>query len=410
MFLIAFSAFLLVVLIMIVKEVMEMVFNVKHYFKSLWNAVDICIILMTFGCIIVYLVWQHSIRRLLDTLEELNHNQYVSYSSLFQTQDILTAMSGALICVATVRLWKFLRFVEKFRIMERTLLYAAVPFLAMFIFHLITLLGFVFVGYLFFGTYTKDFKSIQSSINTLVFHSIGVYYDLDFETLDDVHGIIGFFYYVLYMFFTITVFSLYVTIIIMANTRARVSFSNKRKYYTVKDFVKDEVLYYFDLCRVKAKRHRLRAGGIGDNVYDKIYPKADAHRYAKCSAITTNRMNAMTAVARAVIKNHYYANVEDPMFIGDVVYYFNSKDRQNDPKAEIFFKSRKDDDVKLVDDRRLMQMEIVTRRMLTGQDVDYTLRESTVKFDYIKDSLNVALSIINSIAIDDYDVFVKKLD
>lgn len=148
----AFCAFLLVILIMIIRELMEMVYNVKQYFKSLWNAVDIFIILMTFGCLALFLVWQFSIGRLLDALEELNHNQYISYSSLFYTQDILTVMSGVLICVATIRLWKFLRFGQSFLVLERTLLHTTIPFLAMVIFHLIMLLGFVFSGYLLFCT------------------------------------------------------------------------------------------------------------------------------------------------------------------------------------------------------------------------------------------------------------------
>src|SRR5699024_8376763 len=49
---------------------------------------------------------------------------------LFYLEDFLAVFAAILICVATVRLWKFLRFGMFFKILERTLARSFVPLLS----------------------------------------------------------------------------------------------------------------------------------------------------------------------------------------------------------------------------------------------------------------------------------------
>lgn len=245
---------------------------------------DIIIIVMSLFCILLFMYRITLVGHFLKQLETRRHNEFIDYFWLFDLEDMLSALAGLLVCIATVRLWKLLRFGVKFIVLEKTLIHSAFPLLCMMLYQLVFLLAFGFVGYLLFGAYSRDFKDTSKAINSLTFHSLGLF-NLDYKLLSDIHGVIGVLYYSLYMIVTTTIYTLYVTVIIMAYEEISMEFSNPRRY-TVQRFVKDELLCVYDLWRARSRGRRLRAGGDDVQEWDKIYPKADEFRYADCHAIT----------------------------------------------------------------------------------------------------------------------------
>lgn len=400
MILLVFSAFLIITLVILSKNLFKIYKTGKSYFKIMWNYVDAAIIAMSFACIILFLQRIGMILSFLRRVEQMKNNEHVSYSKLFFVEDLICVLGGILICIATVRLWKFLRFSPRFVVLEKTLLYAAIPLLALLFFHMLLVLAFANAGLVFFGLYSKGFRDVTSSVSTLVFHSLGLYPDFDFDTMTNQHSGFGIVYYISYMLLIMVIYSVYVTIIMIASEQSRTEFSNQTQYYTMQRYVRDVGSYYLELLRVRLKRDRLR-GGTDQSTpkVRKIYPKALEHRYADCVTTTTTRMNAMATLAKAVVKTRYFPNEDiDYQLMAEVVSCLTVPHKLGESKDEIFIVSDDAKDVTLVDDYRLLQMEAVVESMLAVRS-DQMCPVTLPKFDYIAESLEVVLDLISGINI-----------
>lgn len=399
----AFMAFMVVLLIMIFKKAYGIVKSYKTYLKSFWNIMDLIIIAMSIFCILLFMYRITLVGHFLKQLEVSRNNEFIDYSWLFDLDDMLSVLAGLLVCIATIRLWKLLRFGIKFIILEKTIIYSAFPLLCMMLYQLVFLLAFGFVGYLLFGPYSRDFKDTTKAINSLTFHSLNLY-SLDYKSLSDAHGSIGIFYYSFYMIVTTTIYTLYVTVIIMAYEESSMEFSSQRRY-TVQRFLKDELLYVHDLWRARSKRRRLRAGGDADQEWEKIYPKADDVRYADCYAITKKRMNAMNNVAKSIIATKILHSKPDVVLMKDTVRSLFDRDGPQDLKSERFLQANEGGDIVLVDDKRLCQMEVTVSKMLNVSEKQkpapkyFEAKVTTERFDNILESLKVISSILKSVNI-----------
>lgn len=395
---------------MVVKKAYGIIKNYKTYFKDVWNILDIVIIVMSVVCILLFVYRIILVGQFLEQLENRRHNEFLTYYWMFHLEDLLSALAGLLVCIATVRLWKLLRFGVKFIVLERTILYSAVSLLCMIICHLIFLLAFGFIGHLLFGPYSNDFKDATKSVNSLTFHSLNLH-SLDYQLISDVHGNIGIIYYSLFMIGTLTITTLYVTIIMMGYEESCMQFSNQRKY-TVQSFVKDELWYLFDLWRARTRKRRLRAGGDDEepesSELEKVYPKSDEFRYADCHAISRNRMNAMNAIAKSVIVTKVlHAKTTDTSLMKDTVYYLFVHDRLEDEKSERFLEANDNGKVVLVDDNRLCQMEAIVNSICGGRGKEKQVKKffeaqiTIERFDNILNSLEVILRVMKNVNIAD---------
>lgn len=397
----AFVAFLIVLLLMTFKKAYGLVKSYKSYLKSIWNIMDIAIIIMSVSCIILFMYRVTLVGRFLKQLEVRKHNEFIDYFWLFDLDDILSALAGLLVCIATVRLWKLLRFGVKFIVLEKTIINSAFPLLCMMLYQLVFLLAFGFVGYLLFGSYSLDFKDPSKAINSLTFHSLNLY-RLDYELLTGIHGHIGVIYYSLFMVVTTTIYTLYVTVIIMAYEETSMEFSNQRRY-TVQRFIKEELMCLYDLWRARARGRRLRAGGDTEPEFEKVYPKTDEFRYADCYATSKNKMKAMNIVARSIIATKVLRGQPDTALMRDAVHSLFRRDAPTDVKSERFLQTTEGGHVVLVDDKRLCQMEVIVSTMCNAgvkRKVNpnyFEAKVTTERFDYILDSLKVISSILKGV-------------
>lgn len=246
---------------------------------NFWNVFDLIIITMTIFLILLYLYRLQLIKTLMNALELSPNNAFISFSAITYLSRTINIMSAILMCFAIIRLWKYLRFVVVFRVMENTILNAKYILLVTFIYHIVMLLAFVLTGYILFGAKHNDFKNLTSTFTTLILLSLDLFFNVDFIFTDSLSCL----FYSFFTIFSLAIYTFYISIIVFHYSKCRQELSNIREVYTINDYLKEEFTYYKELLRVRL-RGRLR-GGQQDHD-EAVYPKSFPIRYANCSILS----------------------------------------------------------------------------------------------------------------------------
>ncbi|CAH0555318.1 unnamed protein product [Brassicogethes aeneus] len=363
--------FLTMLGIFVLRIFVRLVMNRKYLLSDfdLWLLVDVIIIFLSIAIVIMIKIRDNKVKSFLDELERTKNNEFITYEYLFQTDDIVTMLAAFLVCVSTIRLWKLLRFLVVFRIMERAMVHSISPIFSLFIYHLVFVTAFSLTGHMFFGDSAEDFKDMTSTMVALIMYSIGKKYKTSKKSifLTWYHNV----YYAIYMIGSVVVSSLYISIITICFNQAKTEFSNI-DVYTLKHYVYEFATYVYNLLCIKIKNKRLRGGAEEEVQFIRsVYPKSDDCRYADCLTINKHRMKQMELAARCILRN--IRDNEAPLsgkeidLINNTIYTMYSK-APNDEK-EIFFQDTSDNKrFKLVDDFKIQKMEIVCSKMLDSDE------------------------------------------
>ena len=95
--------------------------TLTEYFLDIWNYMDIIIVIIGYVCILLFFQRNEVANRIISFLNTHNHNEYVSFTDAIYWDEMINAMAALLVCLSTIRLWKFLRFGFYFRIFENTI-------------------------------------------------------------------------------------------------------------------------------------------------------------------------------------------------------------------------------------------------------------------------------------------------
>nr|XP_023030409.1 polycystic kidney disease protein 1-like 2 [Leptinotarsa decemlineata] len=291
--------FLTMVFILTVKLVLKIIRKKKMLFKDLWHVVDIVIITISIACLFLYMERAMLVKSFLVKIENAKHNEFVNYFHLFFAESALTILAAILVFIATLRLWKLLRFLQIIKIAEKTFALSLGAIVLIFFYHMLTVFAFTLSGIMFFGDHSSDFKNILDSTTTLILMSLSFFQDFKFMTLKTpLHHL----YYSLYMLISLFYLTLYIAIITICYTEAQVIYS-REEGYDVFDFLKEQYQYYKGVAKVKLRSSRIRGGESGSEGRKWIYPKADVHRYANCLTVPKNRTSGMVHVTLAILRN-----------------------------------------------------------------------------------------------------------
>ena len=161
------AAFLLLTLKFVVNLVGR-AFKAKFigYFKSIWNVVDLFIVLLAVATIALFFKRNVYVAQLILELEAKRNNEFVSFYWATLFDHLIEILSALLLCIATLRLWKILQFALIFRVFNSTLSRAAGSLLSTFLIGLIFLLGVSSSVYIINGynseMFAKPFRTITS--------------------------------------------------------------------------------------------------------------------------------------------------------------------------------------------------------------------------------------------------------
>ncbi|XP_019635021.1 PREDICTED: uncharacterized protein LOC109478011 [Branchiostoma belcheri] len=193
-----------------IKEAKSLFARPIEYLSEFWSWVELLVIAVGFSTLGVYFNAQGIIDEAAEqrTTSDSVFDLYKSAVNWFQVYTYLLAF---LICCATLKLIRLLRFNSHVHALSMTIKKSSKPVLQFFFVAGIILMAFTQMGNLLFGTKLQDYKNMLTSLTSLCTMMLGAF---DFHALVDGHYILGplmFFSYQCMMQFVLL--SMFMTII-----------------------------------------------------------------------------------------------------------------------------------------------------------------------------------------------------
>ncbi|XP_066302434.1 polycystin-1-like protein 2 [Branchiostoma lanceolatum] len=198
------------ILLFAIKEAKGLFARPIEYLSDFWSWVELLVIAIGFSSLGVYFNAQSIIDQAVEqrTTSESVFEIYKSAVNWFQ---IYTYLLAFLICCATLKFIRLLRFNSHVYALSVTIKKSFKPVLQFFFVAAIIIMAFTQMGNLLFGIKLQDYKNILTSLTSLCTMMLGSF---DFDTLVDGHYILGplmFFVYQALMQFVLL--SMFMTII-----------------------------------------------------------------------------------------------------------------------------------------------------------------------------------------------------
>lgn len=397
-----FVCFVTWVVVLLLRQSFGILRRLRTFYKDLWFLTDMFILAMSAACIVMTLIRMKMVGQYLDVLEKSKRNEFVSYFSLFYFDEILNIFAAILVCTATMRLWKFLKFGQMFRVLGRTISLASVELISITLMFLVWVLSFAFSGILLFGSDHKEFYTVLEASRTLVVLVLRPTLRTMFVQMESSAQI---FFAIYFVVMQIVIF-LFITIIIMAYSKAQLEFSQEEERYTIREYVL-EMMSFVPLS-IKSKLYRLQ-GGFSKDVFVSVEPKADQFHYANCVSMSADAMKGMGSVVKCALRRRVGPRrkggakllKKDYELMLEVCRYFVLKKRRGGD-SEVFFKGKlQGERVRLVDEKRFDVMEKVVKRILVEKEekVRYVKKQEN-RMKRFDDNLKILLGKLNEVDLD----------
>ncbi|XP_008417977.2 polycystin-2 isoform X1 [Poecilia reticulata] len=190
-------AFCLFILYYVVEEVLEIHIHRLHYFKSMWNCLDILIVGLSVVAIIMSITRTAMARNLLSGLLE-NYTAHPSFEPLASLQAQFNNLAAVIVFFSWVKLFKFINFNKTMSQLSTTMSRCAKDLTGFAIMFFIIFLAYAQLAYLVFGTQVNDFSTFQASVFTQFRIILG---DFDFSEIEEANPVLGPVYFTTFVFF-----------------------------------------------------------------------------------------------------------------------------------------------------------------------------------------------------------------
>uniref|UniRef100_A0A8C8DTY3 Polycystin-2 n=1 Tax=Oryzias sinensis TaxID=183150 RepID=A0A8C8DTY3_9TELE len=227
-------AFCLFVLYYVVEEVLEIHIHRLHYFKNLWNCLDVLIVTLSVVAIIMNITRAAMGGDLLKGLE--NYTSHTSFDSLANLQVQFNNMAAVIVFFCWVKLFKFINFNKTMSQLSTTMSRCAKDLVGFAIMFFIIFLAYAQLAYLVFGTQVNDFSTFQGSVFTQFRIILG---DFDFFEIKEANPVLGpiyFITFVLFIFFILM--NMFLAIINDTYSEVKADMAQHRSEMEMTDFIK----------------------------------------------------------------------------------------------------------------------------------------------------------------------------
>uniref|UniRef100_A0A671WJC4 Polycystin-2 n=1 Tax=Sparus aurata TaxID=8175 RepID=A0A671WJC4_SPAAU len=228
-------AFCLFILYYVVEEVLEIRIHRLHYFKCLWNCLDILILVLSVVAIIMNVTRTAMVGNLLKGLLE-NHNAHPSFESLANLQVQFNNVAAIIIFFSWVKLFKFINFNKTMSQLSSTMSRCAKDLVGFAIMFFIIFLAYAQLAYLVFGTQVNDFSTFQASIFTQFRIILG---DFEFSEIEEANPVLGPVYFTTFVFFIFFILmNMFLAIINDTYSEVKADMSQQRSEMEMTDLIK----------------------------------------------------------------------------------------------------------------------------------------------------------------------------
>uniref|UniRef100_UPI00398EA1B4 polycystin-2 n=1 Tax=Pristiophorus japonicus TaxID=55135 RepID=UPI00398EA1B4 len=190
-------AFCIFIFYYIVEEILEIHIHKLHYFKSVWNCLDILIIVLSLVAVCINIYRTSIVSELLGELLE-NQNSYPNLESLAYWQIQFNTMAAVIVFFVWIKIFKFISFNKTMIQLSSTMSRCAKDIIGFAIMFFIVFLAYAQLAYLVFGTQVDDFSTFHTCIFTQFRIILG---DFDFTKIEEANRILGPIYFATFVFF-----------------------------------------------------------------------------------------------------------------------------------------------------------------------------------------------------------------
>uniref|UniRef100_A0A673ZDW8 Polycystin-2 n=1 Tax=Salmo trutta TaxID=8032 RepID=A0A673ZDW8_SALTR len=188
-------AFCLFILYYVVEEALEIRIHRLRYFKSVWNCLDVLIVVLSVSAIIINITRTSVVsNRLKDLLE--NHSAHPSFEPLAHLQVTFNNMAAVIVLFSWVKLFKFINFNKTMSQLSTTMSRCAKDLIGFAIMFFIIFLAYAQLAYLVFGTQVNDFSTFQACIFTQFRIILG---DFEFSEIEEANPVLGPIYFITFI-------------------------------------------------------------------------------------------------------------------------------------------------------------------------------------------------------------------
>ncbi|XP_078497207.1 polycystin-2-like protein 1 [Lissotriton helveticus] len=236
----------------IVEEVLELKIHRLQYFTSIWNILDVVVILLSLIAIAFHIFRTIEVNQLMGKLLK-QPNTYADFEFLAFWQTQYNNMNAVNLFFAWIKIFKYISFNKTMTQLSSTLARCAKDILGFAIMFFIVFFAYAQLGYLLFGTQVESFSTFVKCIFTQFRIILG---DFDYDAIDNANRLLGPIYFVTYVFFVFFVLlNMFLAIINDTYSEVKEELSSQDNELQFSDILKQS--YNKTLLKLKLKKERI---------------------------------------------------------------------------------------------------------------------------------------------------------
>ncbi|XP_029306051.1 LOW QUALITY PROTEIN: polycystic kidney disease 2-like 1 protein [Cottoperca gobio] len=243
--------FCLFIFYYVVEEIIELRIHKFTYFKSIWNILDIVVIMLAIVAIIFNIFRTVKVDNLLGKLLE-QPGIYADFEFLAFWQTQYNNMNAVNLFFAWIKVFKYISFNKTMTQLSSTLGRCAKDILGFAIMFFIVFFAYAQLGYLLFGTEVDSFSTFVKCIFTQFRIILG---DFDYNAIDRANRVLGPIYFVTYVFFVFFVLlNMFLAIINDTYSEVKEELSSQKDELQFTDIIKQSYMKTFTKLKLKKEK------------------------------------------------------------------------------------------------------------------------------------------------------------
>ncbi|XP_076830252.1 polycystin-2-like protein 1 [Brachyhypopomus gauderio] len=244
--------FCVFILYYIVEEILELRIHRLSYFRSIWNILDVVVILLAIVAIIFNVFRTIKVDKLLGTLLK-EPNMYADFEFLAFWQTQYNNMNAVNLFFAWIKIFKYISFNKTMTQLSSTLARCATDILGFAIMFFIVFFAYAQLGYLLFGTEVESFSTFHKCIFTQFRIILG---DFDYDGIERANRILGPIYFFTYVFFVFFVLlNMFLAIINDTYSEVKEELASQKDELQISDLIKQS--YTKTFMKLKLKKEKI---------------------------------------------------------------------------------------------------------------------------------------------------------
>lgn len=366
-----FFLFVVWVVVLFFKHSIGTFKKIHNFFKDLWLLIDLVILFMSLMSIGLFIIRMYLVGRYLRRLEQVKHNQFIEYFYLFHIEYFLNFTAAFLVCISTIRLWKFLRFASMFRTLEKTIIIASSLLLSFSTVVIVQVLLFAFPIMLLLGNYFTRIRTTTKLIRLMLTMPLR---PIEMRLREFISYKFAMFLFSLYLIAIMINMFIFIMFIVISYFEAQLEMSSEKQEYNIRTYVQEKSLYLPRYLKYKYK-YSLRGG---TQKQSKVVPKSHKLLYSKCRSISASRMNKMTSIVHCLLRNQKMYKKPRRLSKNDIKLMLQVcreiSRRESKQDVDIFFigKIQQQERIQLIDEKRVEKVANVANILLQEELPEFT--------------------------------------